>query len=351
VPRVQGTGLPRRGPTCAGCRRPSLPPLKDIEDLQYIFLVPGADLLRSAAGRAGSAAQAGPPLSRGRVGPAPAGPARVLGWARVRALGVRGRVLAVSFGIQLAVAPVSVPSGMYVSSKGLSQKKKEVPSPPRCPPGPGFRSAKRGRAAYHAQSRNWPFLPVAPATAHQPAPGDTQGKHVSRQLAGAVVLVWGGWSCTTAPPLTGRGRSCASSIRVAKKNARCPGLPALRRKAWPGWRSYAPCSCSREAGPGRAERRCVLAFRRELIGVQTTECNDLRGNAQSQSDRGWWLVFGMWYDHLLAPRRSTGGGGRGAGGPPAPAPSPVPVPVLGGGGWGCGLGFGFGFGGPKPETG
>jgi hypothetical protein len=45
----------------------------------------------------------------------------------------------------------------------------------------------------------------------------------------------------TAPPLTGRGRSCASSFRVPKKNARCPGRAALCRKAWAGWLSYVPC--------------------------------------------------------------------------------------------------------------
>jgi hypothetical protein len=35
----------------------------------------------------------------------------------------------------------------------------------------------------------------------------------------------------------------ASSIRVAKKNARCPGLWwGLAPKAWAGWLSYAACS-------------------------------------------------------------------------------------------------------------
>jgi hypothetical protein len=116
--------------------------------------------------------------------------------------------------------------------QGAFAKKKSGPRTPphRCPPGTGFLSAERGRAAWHAQLAP----PVAPAT-HQPAPsGGIQG-NVSRQLAGAVVL---GGGAAPAPPLAGSGRFCASSIRVAKKNARCP----LAREAWPGWLSYAHCS-------------------------------------------------------------------------------------------------------------
>jgi hypothetical protein len=76
---------------------------------------------------------------------------------------------------------------------------------------------------------------------------------MSRQLARAVV--WGGGGAAPAPPLVGSGRFCASSIRLAKKNARCPGLPEVLRRAWPGWLSYA--ACSRE---GQEEQsRCFLA--------------------------------------------------------------------------------------------
>jgi hypothetical protein len=116
--------------------------------------------------------------------------------------------------------------------KGLSQKTNRVrgPRPPRWPPGPGFLSAERGRAAQHAQLA----LPVAPVT-HQPAPGDTQG-NLSRQLAGAVVL--GGWSCTSAA--THRQRALLRPfISSGLVNARCPGLRELPPKAWLGWLSYA----------------------------------------------------------------------------------------------------------------
>jgi hypothetical protein len=56
---------------------------------------------------------------------------------------------------------------------------------------------------------------------------------VSRWLVGVVGLGLGGG----AAPAPTRGAWGASSIRVPKKNARCPGLPALRRRrgAWPGW--------------------------------------------------------------------------------------------------------------------
>jgi hypothetical protein len=42
VPRVQGAGLPRRGTTCQGVPTAIIAPLKDIENLQYTFLFPGA---------------------------------------------------------------------------------------------------------------------------------------------------------------------------------------------------------------------------------------------------------------------------------------------------------------------
>jgi hypothetical protein len=76
VPRVQGAGLPRRGTTCQGVPT-AIAPLKDLENLQYIFLLSGG-----GSGRGGSGVGAG--------------------W-------VRGRVLASAFGIQLAVAIVLVP--------------------------------------------------------------------------------------------------------------------------------------------------------------------------------------------------------------------------------------------------
>jgi hypothetical protein len=69
--------------------------------------------------------------------------------------------------------------------------------------------------------------------AHQPGPVCLEGG-VRRWLVGGVVL---GGGATPAPT---RGAWGASSIRVPKKNARCPGLPP--QKAWPGWLSYVPCS-------------------------------------------------------------------------------------------------------------
>jgi hypothetical protein len=110
------------------------------------------------------------------------------------------------------------------------------PRPPRPVAPPVLGSLVRRVCVWGAEglpsTRNWPFArafaPVAPVT-HQPAPGDTQG-NVIRQVAGAVVL---GGGAAPAPPLAGSGRSCASSIRAPKKNARCPGLRALRAKAWP----------------------------------------------------------------------------------------------------------------------
>jgi hypothetical protein len=67
---------------------------------------------------------------------------------------------------------------------------------------------------------------------------------VSRWLVGVVGL---GVGRGAAPAPTG-GAWGASSIRVPKKNARCPGLPELLRKAWPGWPGLLPCS--REGGGG-----------------------------------------------------------------------------------------------------
>jgi hypothetical protein len=43
-------------------------------------------------------------------------------------------------------------------------------------------------------------------------------------------------------PYAARGAWGASSIRLAKKNARRPGLRGLPPKTWPGWLSYAPCA-------------------------------------------------------------------------------------------------------------
>jgi hypothetical protein len=108
--------------------------------------------------------------------------------------------------------PASVPSGMY---QGAFAKKNRVrglpPPPPRGHPVQGYvHSAERGRAA------------GGPRPPTNPPQVDTQG-NASRQLAGAVVL---GSGAAPAPPLAGSGRSCtscSSSIRVPKKNARCPG--------------------------------------------------------------------------------------------------------------------------------
>jgi hypothetical protein len=92
---------------------------------------------------------------------------------------------------------------------------------------------------------------------------------VSRQLAGAVV--WGGWrSCTSA---TTRGQRALlrsfSSIRLTKKKTR--GAQAVR--AWPG-KGLAGVAELRRLFPGGQEEQAkhAFAFRRELIGVQTTEC-------------------------------------------------------------------------------
>jgi hypothetical protein len=69
-------------------------------------------------------------------------------------------------------------------------------------------------------------LPVAPVATHHTlsTPGGTQG-NVSRQLA--VVMDLGG-RVEPVPPLAAEG---ASSIRVAKKNARCTGLRGQAPKA------------------------------------------------------------------------------------------------------------------------
>ena len=60
----------------------------------------------------------------------------------------------------------------------------------------------------------------------------------------------GGFGGGAAPAPTG-GAWGASSIRVPKKNARCPGLPPLWRKAWPGWLNYA---CWSRGGQGEQSR-------------------------------------------------------------------------------------------------
>jgi hypothetical protein len=78
-----------------------------------------------------------------------------------------------------------------------------------------------------------------------------------------------GGGAAPAPPLAGSGRSCAPSIRGPKKNARCPGLPRLARKAWPGWRSYVRWS----RGGGRSKEahgvHLVLDLDLESIGLQS----------------------------------------------------------------------------------
>jgi hypothetical protein len=53
-----------------------------------------------------------------------------------------------------------------------------------------------------------------------------------------------------AAPAPIRGAWGASSIRVPKKSARCPGPPGRPRKAWPGWLSL--LHCSREGGRSKA---------------------------------------------------------------------------------------------------
>jgi hypothetical protein len=105
--------------------------------------------------------------------------------------------------------------------KGLSQKNRVrgLPAPPpggRCPLCPGFLSAERAIGP----SGGWPLPPISPH-----APGDTQG-NVIRQPAGQG----GGFRGGAAPAPT-RGARGASSIRVPKKNAWCPGLWARCPKA------------------------------------------------------------------------------------------------------------------------
>jgi hypothetical protein len=88
-------------------------------------------------------------------------------------------------------------------------------------------------------TRNWPFrLPASGGPcqlprAHQPAPGDTQG-NATRQLAGVVVVVWGGggWSCTSAATRGQRAllRFYNSSGEEKTRGAQAC-LPALRRRA------------------------------------------------------------------------------------------------------------------------
>jgi hypothetical protein len=82
--------------------------------------------------------------------------------------------------------------------------------------------------------------------AHQPGPVCLEGG-VRRWLVRVVVL---GGGAAPAPPT--RGAWGASSIRVPKKNARCPGRPGLPRKAWSGWLSL--LRCSREGRQGEQSR-------------------------------------------------------------------------------------------------
>jgi hypothetical protein len=183
-------------------------------------------------------------------------------WRWLRS-GVAG-VLPLALG---AHRPGLVPSGAYQGAFAKNKSGPRIPRPPRWSPGPGFLSAERGEGL--PSTRNWPcFLPVRPLPpTSPPQPGDTQG-NVSRQLAGAVVL---GGGAAPAPPLAGSGRSCTSSIRLAKKNARCPARPsALRgccpghcRKGCPGWLGYAACSRK----PGRARRSKAAASSRVFFIV------------------------------------------------------------------------------------
>jgi hypothetical protein len=73
-----------------------------------------------------------------------------------------------------------------------------------------------------------------------------------------------GGGAAPAPPLAPWG---ASSIRVAKKNARNTGRPPLRWRDWPGWLSYAACSRSR--GGRRRKAVALLQFKPcQLSNVQ-----------------------------------------------------------------------------------
>jgi hypothetical protein len=111
-------------------------------------------------------------------------------------------------------------------------------------------------------TRNWPYRwPLSPTSPPQ-VMRDAQG-NVSRQLARAVDLGGG------AAPAPTRGAWGASAIRVPGPSGAAPeglaGMAELRpqfpRGGWVG-------------GGGGAKH--VLAFRRELIGVQTTECTNAR---------------------------------------------------------------------------
>jgi hypothetical protein len=84
--------------------------------------------------------------------------------------------------------------------------------------------------------------------AQQPGPVCLEGG-VSRWLVGVVVLGGG------AAPAPTSGAWGASSIRVAKKNARRPGLrEELLPKSWPGWLSYVHCP----RGGQEEKSRCFL---------------------------------------------------------------------------------------------
>jgi hypothetical protein len=125
---------------------------------------------------------------------------------------------------------------MYQGTFAKKNRVRGLPAP--LPGGPPALGSLVWSAEGLPSTRNWPFRwPLSPTSPPQVI-RDTQG-NVSRQLAGAVVL---GGGAAPAPPLVGSGRSCscAPSIRVPKKIARCPGLRALYPEAWPGsWLSYA----------------------------------------------------------------------------------------------------------------
>jgi hypothetical protein len=140
-----------------------------------------------------------------------------------------------------------VPRGLRTKQIGSADS-----LPPRCaPPCPGFLSAERGRAAY------------------QPAPGDTQlpwslildtQGNASRQLAGAVVLEGG------APPPSARPHAARGALLQFYWRRKVRGAQAFQ--AWPGGPGRDGRATSTVPERARTGRRCVLAFRRELIGVQ-----------------------------------------------------------------------------------
>jgi hypothetical protein len=145
----------------------------------------------------------------------------------------------------------------YVSMGFRTQKNGPADSPP--PPvagAPPVLGSLVRSAEGLPSTRNWPFRWPLPPTS-RPAPGDTQG-NVSRQLAGAVVL---GGGAAPAPPLAGSARSCASSIRVPKKNARCPARPSgAAPEGLAGMAELRPLSV-----PGRARRRSKTRLQSSVV--------------------------------------------------------------------------------------